>query len=288
MVARSLGLGQKPIRLKDSQYFFFPLLTYRKSNKAPSFTLAELFVEILNSAVSPYFTHFQVYGLNSLFRQTIRDMVPAFLRHPWLLDQVEKRFVLMQGFLHSEDSGALDLELQSSSERRDRVTIRGIANSRSAGVARSAQRLLRKQMLRHGIIPPFYLKMVPLGRSFHLGGSFPMGGKDPLLSSDRLGRPAGLRRASTSSTHPRFLRFRLPRSRSAVWQTPTASCAKPSEHRHDSENRARYRWQPGPGSRDRAPAGDARLSRHDRRAKRRDCRRGHEDARRRRPPRLGA
>jgi choline dehydrogenase-like flavoprotein len=194
IVARSLGLMGKPIPLKDSQYFFFPLLSYRKTTEVPSFTFAELFLEILNTQISPYFTHFQVYGLNSIFRQTISALFPSFLRWPLLLDQIEKRFILFQGFLHSEHSGWLEFTLESTAERKDRVTIRGIGNTHSVRVARAAQRLIRNQLIGYGLVPPFYLKMVPLGRSFHLGGSFPMGGQDPVLRSDRQGRPAGLHR----------------------------------------------------------------------------------------------
>ena len=54
-------------------------MSYRKAQETPSFTLAELFVEILNPRLGPYFIHFQVYGLNSIFQQTIRAMVPPFL-----------------------------------------------------------------------------------------------------------------------------------------------------------------------------------------------------------------
>jgi hypothetical protein len=194
IVARSLGLLRKPIRLKDCQYFFFPLLSYAKTTEMPSFTLAELFVEILNPRVSPFFTHFQVYGINSIIQQTIRAMVPSFLRWQLLLDQIEKRFLLFQGFLHSRDSGSLELSLESTTETKDRITIRGIENPGSVRVARSAQRLIRNKLLGYGLVPPFFLKIVPLGRSFHLGGSFPMDGNDPVLRSDRQGRPAGLRR----------------------------------------------------------------------------------------------
>ena len=194
IVARSLGLRRRPIRLKDSQYFFFPLFSYRPASAAPSFTLAELFVEVLNPRIGPYFTHFQVYGLNPIFQQTIRALVPRFLRRPSLLKGVEKRFFLFQGFLHSEHSGGLELTLDSSEQARDRVLIRGRTNPDSLRVARGAQRLLRKELLGFGVIPPLYLKMVPLGRSFHVGGSFPMGGEDPVFRSDHLGRPAGLER----------------------------------------------------------------------------------------------
>lgn len=192
ILARSLRLAGKPIALKDSQYFFFPLLLYRKARETPTFTLAELFLELLNPAISPHFIHFQLYGLNSIFQQTLRAMVPALLRRRLLLEQVEKRFILFQGFLHSEHSGGLELTLESSTEMTDRVTLRGIGNPASLPVARAAQRLLRSLLIPHGLVPPFYLKMVPLGRSFHMGGSFPMGGSDAVFRSDRQGRPAGL------------------------------------------------------------------------------------------------
>ena len=197
IVARSLRLERKPIRLKDSQYFFFPFLSYKAYKPAPelpSFTLAEIFAEIRNPRFGPFFTHFQIYGLNSIFQQTIRAGLPPFLRWSILLDRIGKHFFLFQGFLHSELSGRLEFTLESTEPRKDRVTIRGITNPDSVRVARGTQRLLRSKLLSYGLIPPFYLKMVPLGRSFHVGGSFPMGGEDPVFRSDRQGRPAGLGR----------------------------------------------------------------------------------------------
>jgi choline dehydrogenase-like flavoprotein len=194
LVARSLCLTQRPIRLLDSQYFFFPFLSYEKVAKASSFTLAELFLEVLNPRLGPFFTHFQVYGLNSIFCQAIRAVVPRVARIPPLLRQVEQRFYLFQGFLHSHLSGHLELTLEASDARKDRLKIRGVENPRSIRVARAAQRLIRKNLIGYGIVPPFYLKMASLGRSFHVGGSFPMGGEDPVFRSDRCGRPATLNR----------------------------------------------------------------------------------------------
>lgn len=204
IVARSLRLERKPIKLLDSQYFFFPFLSYRKHPEAPQFALAELFVEILNPGLGAQYTHFQVYGLNSIFRQTIRAMVPGFLRQPWLLNQVEHRFFLFQGFLHSEVSGFLELTLQACEDNKDRVKIRGTPSPASLRWARLAKRLLARVLLPYGIVPPFYLKMVPLGRSFHIGGSFPMGGRDAIFRADRQGRPAGLKRVHLldASTFP--------------------------------------------------------------------------------------
>jgi GMC oxidoreductase len=204
IMARSLRLEGKPIRLLETQYFFFPFLSYKKHAEAPRFTLAELFVEINNPKLGGRNTHFQVYGLNSIFRQALRAMVPGFLRQPWLLDEVEKRFFLFQGFLHSESSGSLELTLRAREDNKDRVQIRGISSPSSLGLAHQAKRLIARELRLYGIVPPLFLKMVPLGRSNHIGGSFRMGAKDDIFQADRQGRPAGLKRVHLldASTFP--------------------------------------------------------------------------------------
>ena len=202
LVARSLALLNLPIKLLDSQYFFFPMLSLAGVENPMRFTLAELFVEILNPKISSHFVHFQVYGINSIFKDALGKMLPAFMRKMTL--PIEKRFYLFQGFLHSADSGHLVMNLVSSNAGRDDVSIRGVANPKSLSVVLDSQRLLRRALLPFGIIPPFYVKTVPLGRSFHIGGSFPMGGSQGPLTSDLMGRPAGLQRVHLvdASTFP--------------------------------------------------------------------------------------
>jgi choline dehydrogenase-like flavoprotein len=121
-------------------------------------------------------------------------MFPSLLRRRLVLDNIESRFYLFQGFLHSSDSGHLELTVNSSQATRDEIHIRGIANPAAMQVAGRAQALLRRNLARFGIIPPLNLTMVAPGRSFHAGGSFPMGKKNTLYGSDLLGRPAGLSR----------------------------------------------------------------------------------------------
>jgi choline dehydrogenase-like flavoprotein len=169
------------------------MLSYRAAHDvAVRFTLAEVFFEILNREIRPHYIHFQVYGINELFRQTLKAMVPSPLRQRGLLNAVESRFYLLQGFLNSGDSGHLELTINASHANKDEVHIRGVNNPGSLRIAKQAQSLLRKRLSRFGFIPWLYLKMVPLGRSFHLGGSFPTGGKDAVFTSDTMGRPAGL------------------------------------------------------------------------------------------------
>ncbi len=190
IIARSLGRYNDNIRISDSQYFFFPLLSYRGVEADMGFTLAEVFVEILNEQLSPNYIHFQVYGVNNIFEQTLRSLIPR----PLPLSPIVNRLYLFQGFLHSEDSGHLELNLLSSSNKGDKILVRGIENPKAILTAKKARALLRKSLLRFGLIPPLPLTLIPPGRSFHAGGSFPMGGNHPFYRSDTFGRPSGLKR----------------------------------------------------------------------------------------------
>jgi hypothetical protein len=195
LVARSLGLINRPIHVPDSQYFFFPMLSYRGARDLSArFTLAEAFIEILSAEVSRHYVHFQVYGLNDIFRRTLHGLIPRPLRRQFLLAFIERRFYLFQGFLNSSDSGSLELTITSTGPATDKIHIRGVTNPASAPIARKAQALLRRGLLGFGHVPFLPPEVVPPGRSFHAGASFPAGGKDPTFSSDMLGRPAGLRR----------------------------------------------------------------------------------------------
>jgi hypothetical protein len=194
-IARSINLINTTIQLHDSQYFFFPFLSYRKAKDvAVRFTLAELFVEILNPKISDYYVHFQIYGLSKMFRETLKSAMPSGLRNSFLLDSLASRFYLVQGFLNSADSGHLEMTVASAQPTKDEVHIRGVANPTALRVAKKAQALLRRQLAGFGVVPPLYLTMVPPGRSFHAGGSFPMGGAHRRFTADLLGRPAGLSR----------------------------------------------------------------------------------------------
>jgi ferredoxin len=190
IIARSLRRFNEPIRIQDSQYFFFPLISYRAQQEPIRFALAEIFLEMLNPDISNDYLHFQLYGLNDIFLHALRGMIPP----PMPVTSIAGRFYMIQGYLPSSDSGHLELIVEPSASSAVRLTIRGSANPRARTVARNAQRLLRRHLLSFGIIPPAYLQLVPPGRSFHTGGSFPMGGTHAIYASDVLGRPAGLKR----------------------------------------------------------------------------------------------
>jgi len=190
MIARSLSRLKENIRIADSQYFFFPLLSYRAVREEARFALAEMFLEILDEEISEDYLHFQLYAMNRIFEQTLRGMLPR----PIPLSPITSRFFMFQGYLHSRDSGHLEMQLTVAGEKHDEIIIRGVANPRALRVAKAVQALLRRELITFGLIPPAYLQLVPPGRSFHTGGSFPMGGRHAVYSSDAIGRPAGLKR----------------------------------------------------------------------------------------------
>jgi hypothetical protein len=96
------------------------------------------------------------------------------------------------------------MEITESQAISDRVHLRGVTNPDSLRVARRTQALLRRHLRSFGFIPWLYLKMTPLGRSFHAGGSFPMNGSHSIYRSDLMGRPAQAQRVHLldASTFP--------------------------------------------------------------------------------------
>jgi hypothetical protein len=190
IVARSLRRLNEPIRISDSQYFYFPFLSYRAYPGEMRFALADVFLEILNETISQSRMHFQVYGMNKLFKGALRSLIPS----PLPIAPLTGRLLVFQGYLPSSVSGHLEMSLLAAKPDGDEVRIRGFENPEALRVARKSKGLLGKSLRSFGLVPPLYLKMVPLGRSFHAGGSFPMGGKHQVYSSDTLGRPAGLKR----------------------------------------------------------------------------------------------
>lgn len=189
ILARSLNLIDIPIPIQDSQYFFFPFFSYKGHRSDIEFTLAEAFMEIENAAVSDETVHLQVYGRNRIIEDQVRSTLPAFFPRQLVLD----RLYIIQGFLSSKDSGSLQLTLTNARADGNDIRLEGVQNERAMLVARRTQSLIRRVLLKFGLVPPLNLNVVPPGRSFHTGGSFPMSGTHEVLRSDILGRPAQFR-----------------------------------------------------------------------------------------------
>lgn len=186
ILARSLNYLNKPIGIKDSQYFFFPFFSYKGHRSEIEFTLAEAFLELDNATISSEPVHLQLYGRNHIIEDQVKALLPSFFPNQVVLD----RLYIVQGFLSSEDSGSLELTLTKKQADASEVSIKGLESDRASEVALKVQSLIRRSLLKFGLVPPLNMTVVPPGRSFHTGGSFPMDGTHEVLRSDLIGRPA--------------------------------------------------------------------------------------------------
>ena len=109
-----------------------------------------MFVEILNERLSSNYIHFQVYGVNQIFKQTLRSLIPP----PLPITPYLRRFYLFQGFLHSEDSGHLELTVLPAGTNKDKILVRGVENDKAIRIAKKARVLLGKSLLGFGLFPP--------------------------------------------------------------------------------------------------------------------------------------
>lgn len=190
ILANALNLFNTPIKIQDSQYFFFPFLSYRGNASKGDFTLAEAFIELENSAASADPVHVQVYGKNQLFVDTLNQQLPFFVPKQPIID----RLFLMQGFLSSKDSAHMTMQVDKPSAAQQHIRIRGVENPQTKSAARHTRWTVQKHLFNLGIAPPIPLQILPAGRSFHAGGSFPMGATDEIFRSDKQGRPAHFKR----------------------------------------------------------------------------------------------
>ena len=188
ILLRSVEAYDEPVRLRDSQYFLLPLALFRGAAGASDeklHAMAQLFLELRDEAVSPFTIHMQVYTYNCLMAAAMRQRLGAMLTP--LARLGDAHVVLIQGYLHSAHSGAIDITL-----RRSRLEARGAPNPEARRIIGALVRKLLQLSPQIGAVPlaPL-LEVTAPGRGFHIGGSFPMRAAPGRFDTDTLGRPFG-------------------------------------------------------------------------------------------------
>jgi choline dehydrogenase-like flavoprotein len=200
IILNSLKAFDTEVTLKDSQYFLLPVLRFRGAGLVTSeelHTLSQLFMEIFDPKVSEKSIHLQIYTYNDLFK----DAITASLRATYKLFRPFEysflsRFLLIQGYLHSELSGSINVQLKHDSNARGGTLImKGVKNDTTGKVISRLIAKLRRNARRIGGIPlASLLKIGEPGRGFHSGGSLPMSNSPGKLETDVYGRPFGFKR----------------------------------------------------------------------------------------------
>lgn len=200
ILLRSMQAYYRPVPIKDSQYFLLPVaLTKRVPNVRHEtlHALSQLYLEILDPKVSSYTVHLQVYTYNDLIGRTVSGALgPLAKCLPFLAHELEGRLLLIQGFIHSAESGRIVATLRKNpADGKDTLLLQAEANPAAKTAVRRVVRKLLGQARRLGVVPlPMLLQMGKPGRSFHSGGSFPMRNNPGAFETDLCGSPAGWQR----------------------------------------------------------------------------------------------
>lgn len=199
IVLESLGCYNRPVTLKDSQYFIYPMLRTKGVPGVSSermHTSAQVFMEIDQPAISPHLVHLQIYGYSSFLT---RELDKTFLRMPLKNDRFRDwflgRLLIVQGYLHSRHSGSIRLCLRQT---RDGESVLEAQSKSSFGAMLTVLKVgwsLLRNGFKTGAWPIIAgLRLSPPGQSYHSGGSFPMAANPGELQTDVLGRLPSMQR----------------------------------------------------------------------------------------------
>lgn len=190
-------LGERRLQIRDSAYYVVPFLRRQRTpgaGNAPGNTLAQLFMEVDVPDVSPHNVHLQWYGYNDFYAQELANKLGPFYRlvPQSLAALLLERLWTVQGFLHSDDSPAIELTLDSQMQN---PTLAAVPTDRAERLfAATLQKLGQHTATLGGRPLGLALRRGPVGSSFHSGASLPMARSPAGLQSDTAGRPAGLQR----------------------------------------------------------------------------------------------
>ncbi|MES2924214.1 MAG: GMC oxidoreductase [Verrucomicrobiota bacterium] len=193
IVLNSLHAFDKPIRLRDSQYFIYPLLRFALTDGVESermHTSSQVFMEIDDNRISEHLVHLQIYGYSSFLHHELnRTFLGWPLRLPSFRRQFLGRLLVAQGFIHSRESGSVELTLKKAADGKVFLDAT-IQHSRKAlaTTLKVGWKLVKQA---------FNLRAIPLlpglqfpnpGSGYHSGGTFPMRRNPQELETDTLGR----------------------------------------------------------------------------------------------------
>jgi hypothetical protein len=188
---RSQNAYDQPLTLRDSQYFLFPLVLARRTRDVQAealYTLSQLFIELQNPKISRRSVHLQIYTYSDIIGQAVRHSLGPL---KMFARQLEERLVVVQGYLHSDESSTIAMTLKRDGEK-DFLQLDAQPNPQTPRTVKKVLRELLSQTRRLGgmVVPPM-LQLAAPGRGYHSGGSLPMRERPEPFESDGLGRPHG-------------------------------------------------------------------------------------------------
>jgi choline dehydrogenase-like flavoprotein len=191
ILLRSQEAFDRPLTLRDSQYFLFPIIRARgvwNVDAESLFTLSQAFLELRRPQISRHSVHLQIYTYSDTIAAAVRrSLGPLKLFSRPIIE----RLLIVQGYLHSDESAAIQMTLRRDGAK-DVLELEPALNSETPGAVRGVLRELQGQFRALGgfVVPPMLQIALP-GRGFHCGGSLPMRAQPGDFETDTFGHPRG-------------------------------------------------------------------------------------------------
>lgn len=200
LILDSMEAYDRTLTLRDSQYFMLPLLRYRGVPHVVDeelHTLAQAFIEISDKVLCDRTVHLQMYGYNDLYKKALETSCGYFYPLLRSLSNVFlNRFLLVQGYLHSDVSATISARLRApGGGSPSKLILEGGDTERSRKIVRKVVAKLSKNRNSFKAVPLKLLMKIGLpGQGNHSGGSLPMRTSPKEFESDVWGRPYGFKR----------------------------------------------------------------------------------------------
>jgi len=197
LALNSLGLYDEPVTMLDSQYFIFPFFRFFRTpnvDREPLYSLVQAFMEIDDPGVSRHLVHVEVFSYSDFLKRALMATGLRFiLFNRWMQAQMFDRLLVLQCFLHSDESSRLTLRLKRDAEGRPKLDVQGVTVRSAYWSSIKAGMKLFANGLKLGGVPVVpAMQFAEPGRSYHSGGTFPMRRSPGKLETDLLGQLPGL------------------------------------------------------------------------------------------------
>jgi choline dehydrogenase-like flavoprotein len=197
LALNSLGVFDEEVTMLDSQYFIFPFFRFKRTpgvDKEPLTSLVQAFLEIDDKRVSGHLVHVEVFGYSDFLKRALMATALRFgLWNRWMQGQMFDRLLVLQCFLHSDESSRLVVKLTRDAQGRPKLDVREAAVPGVWWRAIKAGLKLAANGVKLGGVPVVpAMQFAEPGRSYHSGGTFPMRHTPGRLETDVLGQFAGL------------------------------------------------------------------------------------------------
>jgi len=195
----SLGAFDEPVTMLDSQYFIFPFFRFARTpgvDREALHSLVQAYLEIDDPRLSRRLVHVEVFSYSDFLKRALMATPLRFaLPGRWMQAQMFDRLLVLQCFLHSDDSSRLTLRLVRDSQGRPKLDVRSVAKRAAYWSAiKTGLKLAANGLKLRGLPVVPAMQFAEPGRSYHSGGTFPMRQSPGRLETDVLGQFPGLPR----------------------------------------------------------------------------------------------